>query len=306
MNFMRTTKNLRRALLASALLILSAGCAESTPDAEPPQNSAAANNPHVQAPQNAAAGASDAALDRALGIDVTLDTHAVRGRFDDAAVAFVFVRQPGTRMPLAVEHFKLADLPEVVRFSADESPGQVEVVLRISPTGKVERSEDDIETVALAELGDPPSQVTLVAGMASGVQTDTGLAAPAAAATRPAPAAPATRQAVAEGAVSIELSAATTEPLSDQLSVFVTAKAPNVPMPLAVKRLQLGDLPATIELSDADAMMPTHKLSTAPSFELNAHISRNGNARRVAGDWQGAGEQLDRNRYRIVIDEQVQ
>jgi len=69
-------------------------------------------------------------------------------------------------------------------------------------------------------------------------------------------------------------------------SVFIFARATSgPPAPLAAKRLTVADLPVTVELSDADAMMPQLKLSNFPEVQLVARISRAGQP--TAGEWVG-------------------
>ncbi|RBH37267.1 c-type cytochrome biogenesis protein CcmI, partial [Pseudomonas sp. MWU13-2860] len=52
-------------------------------------------------------------------------------------------------------------------------------------------------------------------------------------------------------------------------SVFIFARAVSgPPAPLAAKRLTVADLPVTVELGDADAMMPQLKLSNFPEVQL--------------------------------------
>lgn len=68
-------------------------------------------------------------------------------------------------------------------------------------------------------------------------------------------------------------------------SVFVFARAQQgPPMPLAVKRLTVADLPVTLELSDADAMLDNMKLSSFPKIALQARISKQGNP--TEGEWE--------------------
>ena len=74
-------------------------------------------------------------------------------------------------------------------------------------------------------------------------------------------------------------------------AVFVFARAvTGPPMPLAVKRLSVADLPAEVSLSDSDAMMPQLKISGFEQVQLVARISRSGNA--TAGEWVGSSEPL--------------
>ncbi len=75
----------------------------------------------------------------------------------------------------------------------------------------------------------------------------------------------------------------------DSLFIFARA-ASGPPMPLAVKRLTVADLPAEVTLADSDAMMPQLKLSNFPQVILQARISRAGNAK--AGEWIGRSQPL--------------
>jgi len=76
--------------------------------------------------------------------------------------------------------------------------------------------------------------------------------------------------------------------------VFIYAKAmQGPPMPLAVKRLRLRDLPASLTLSDADAMMPTMKLSSFEMVVVGARVSKSGNPIAQAGDFYTELESID-------------
>ena len=87
-------------------------------------------------------------------------------------------------------------------------------------------------------------------------------------------------------------------------AVFVFARAASgPPMPLAVKRLTVADLPAKIELSDADAMMEQLKLSSFPEIQLVARVSRSGVA--TQGEWVSRGQPIPsstREPQQLLID----
>ncbi|QKV65636.1 c-type cytochrome biogenesis protein CcmI [Pseudomonas sp. 43A] len=86
--------------------------------------------------------------------------------------------------------------------------------------------------------------------------------------------------------VSVDLSSELRSKVQPGDSVFIFARATSgPPAPLAAKRLTVADLPVTVELGDADAMMPQLKLSNFPEVQLVARISRAGQP--TAGEWVG-------------------
>ena len=70
-----------------------------------------------------------------------------------------------------------------------------------------------------------------------------------------------------------------------ETAVFVFAREQGgMPMPLAVKRLSVGELPAEIVFSDADAMVQSRLLSQFSSIELVARLSYSGQPSLQPGD----------------------
>lgn len=86
-------------------------------------------------------------------------------------------------------------------------------------------------------------------------------------------------------------------------AVFVFARAAAGPrIPLAVKRLRVGDLPTEVTLSDADAMQPGLKLSAFEGAQVMARISRSGEP--TQGQWTGTGKPVagEPNTFGLTID----
>ena len=91
--------------------------------------------------------------------------------------------------------------------------------------------------------------------------------------------------------VSVDLAPTLKSKVQPGDTVFVFARAASgPPMPLAVKRLTVADLPAKVELSDKDAMMEQLKLSSFPQIQLVARVSRSGVA--TQGEWVGRGQPI--------------
>lgn len=73
--------------------------------------------------------------------------------------------------------------------------------------------------------------------------------------------------------------------LRGDASVFVIARMPGgPPMPIAVEKHSVQDLPFEATLDDGDSPMPTQKLSSQREVELVARLSSNGEAMPQAGD----------------------
>ncbi|CJK49083.1 Formate-dependent nitrite reductase complex subunit nrfG [Streptococcus pneumoniae] len=118
-----------------------------------------------------------------------------------------------------------------------------------------------------------------------------------------APAAASTQAAALQ--IQVQLDPKVAETVSPEDSVFVFARAVNgPPVPLAAKRLTVGDLPATVTLSDADAMVPSLKISSVEQVTVMARVSRTGDA--TKGEWMGQSEALEtrgeKNAVRLTID----
>lgn len=68
--------------------------------------------------------------------------------------------------------------------------------------------------------------------------------------------------------------------------VFVYARVwKGSPMPLAIARIKVADLPTTIQLDETMAMSPAASLATATDIEVVARVSVSGSAKAEAGDW---------------------
>lgn len=128
---------------------------------------------------------------------------------------------------------------------------------------------------------------------------------PAAAAAPSAPAAAA--NATVKGTVSIKPELAAKAAPTD--IVFIYARAPQgPPMPLAVLRAQVKDLPLTFHLDDSMAVAPmAPHLSSFAEVEVGARISKSGEARAQSGDLQGIVRpvRLGSADVKVVIDSVV-
>jgi cytochrome c-type biogenesis protein CcmH len=95
---------------------------------------------------------------------------------------------------------------------------------------------------------------------------------------------------------------------SPQDTVFIYAKASSgPPMPLAVARKRVAELPVRVELTDAMAMMPQMRLSNFPHVKVGARISKSGQAIPQSGDLQSPEVETasdSKDAIRLVIDSQ--
>ncbi|MEQ8206972.1 MAG: hypothetical protein RIA65_12405, partial [Woeseia sp.] len=109
-------------------------------------------------------------------------------------------------------------------------------------------------------------------------------------------------------AIDITVAPAAMAGLKPDTSVFVIARDPQQPSPpIAAARRQLSELPATVTLSNADAMIPGRLLSQFQQLEIVVRASQSGEPIAQSGDWFGqasidtaAGTSVE-----ITIDSQV-
>lgn len=107
----------------------------------------------------------------------------------------------------------------------------------------------------------------------------------------------------------VALSPAARAAVDPGATVFVIARDPAQPTPpVAAVRRSVAQLPATITLSDADAMMPGRVPSSFTELEVVARVSVSGRPQESIGDWYGSqtiatepGEPVD-----IVIGQQIE
>jgi hypothetical protein len=110
----------------------------------------------------------------------------------------------------------------------------------------------------------------------------------------------------------IQLSISVAPALADRLNspapLFIFARGTAGGPPLAVVRRGSNELPLTIEMSDANAMMQGVQISTMPELQLVARVSMGGSPAAKPGDLFGevkysreAGQQVN-----IVIDQVVE
>jgi cytochrome c-type biogenesis protein CcmH len=110
-------------------------------------------------------------------------------------------------------------------------------------------------------------------------------------------------------AVSVQLDPSLAKEISPGDTVFVFAKAENgPPMPLAVVRKPVGDLPMRVTLDDSMAMIPAMHLSAFKRVLVGARVSKSGNPLPQAGDLESTPVRAvpgQKGRIRIVINKKV-
>ena len=105
-----------------------------------------------------------------------------------------------------------------------------------------------------------------------------------------------------EIAVSIDQSIA----FNPEQSVFVALVATSgAPMPLAARKLRAGDLPITITLSNADAVIAGYNLSSASEVKAVARLSQSGSATPQTGDWEDSVNPINLSAENISVSIQI-
>ena len=192
-------------------------------------------------------------------------------RFDEQAVAWLrraLERDPSTSRAtwfLGVSQRQSGQNAEAAR-TWESLLGSVDAATAASLRVQIDQ--------ARAEAGLPPLPAAGDAGIAAAGADTGGAAAPP--------------QALAVK-VSLDPAFAERVRLRGDATVFVIARVPGgPPMPVAVERHALQDLPLQVLLDDADSPMPTQKLSSLQEVEVLARVSASGSANRGEGDLESA------------------
>ncbi|MDO6682517.1 c-type cytochrome biogenesis protein CcmI [Oceanobacter sp. 5_MG-2023] len=94
--------------------------------------------------------------------------------------------------------------------------------------------------------------------------------------------------------VAVDISAEARAAVKPDDLVFVLARAvTGPPLPLAVQRLTVADLPTQVTLTDAQAMAPGMTISDFEQLTLIARVSRTGQPTAQPGDWQDERSPVD-------------
>lgn len=112
---------------------------------------------------------------------------------------------------------------------------------------------------------------------------------------------------IAESATGIQVAVSLAPTLKADANdtVFIYAQAENSKMPLAIVRKTVQELPTTVVLNDALAMMPDNKLSNFNTVKLLARVSKSGNPMPQLGDLLGTLEQIsvtDKTPHTLIIN----
>jgi len=75
--------------------------------------------------------------------------------------------------------------------------------------------------------------------------------------------------------------------VDDSMRLFVYARSPEFPMPLAAVNLDQPEFPFEITLDDSNAMAPVARLSSAQQVYVGARLSQSGIANAQSGDLEG-------------------
>ena len=106
--------------------------------------------------------------------------------------------------------------------------------------------------------------------------------------------------------VSVSLTPALAPRAAPSDALFIAARAiDGPPMPLAVARHTVAELPLTITLDDSMAMVPGHSLADVQQFYLVARVSHSGTANASSGDLEGKSATLsvkDGAEVKLTID----
>ncbi len=254
------------------------------------------------------------------------EARKMQGRHDEAVVAFA---QAAERLPKDAR--LLTDYAEsaALRVGGDFAGEPVELLERALAADPNEPKAVALMGAAQYRLGNLPraltylkqletflepgsEEATQIAAIVQRIEGEVAAGAPATdartqgAEAAPSPQAAAPSPAAVAGTVSVDASLA--ERAAQGGTLFVIARASGGPsVPIAVLRVASPEFPTAFTLDEANAMDPSRRLSGNDSLDLEARLSRSGEAMRQPGDLYGRIENVQPGSagLRIVLDQVV-
>jgi cytochrome c-type biogenesis protein CcmH len=233
---------------------------------------------------------------------------------------FIFAKAAsGPPMPLAIARKKVKDLP--VEVTLDDTMAmtpamnlssfeQIIIGARVSKTGNALPAAGDLQGLT--------SPTAVKNGKSYSVQISQTVESATAPASTAAPTASAAESAsgnetAAGEGKAIKVKVALADSLKDKAgagdTVFIFAKASSgPPMPLAIVKKQVKDLPIEVTLDDSMAMVPGMNLSSAQQLIVGARVSKSGNALPAPGDLQGQTDPVAAmagDKFMVEISKQI-
>ncbi len=159
---------------------------------------------------------------------------------------------------------------------------------------------------SLLALGPPPELRTVLERQIQDLDQQLGDAGEGTPSVAPASPAAGGQRAVQ---VAVSIAPAIQQQIQGSLPLFVIARDPSAAgPPLAVERRSSSEAPLTVELSEADAMMPSRTIATVPRVRIVARVSLTGAPQERSGDFYGEADydfSRDTGTLQIVIDRTV-
>ena len=144
-------------------------------------------------------------------------------------------------------------------------------------------------TVRIAELEARASGMAQLTGSTDG-STDGNMLAPGESSNMPDTALSEPSEVKTGFTINVELSeeAKVKAPKEGFLIVFAQDALSENRMPAAVVKMPIGVMPASVTLSDKNAMMPQYNLSSLADITITARLSNDGDVSISSGEWQGS------------------
>jgi hypothetical protein len=237
---------------------------------------------------------SAAHTDRRLAVNVKIDPK-LKAQIKSPMTLFVIARdpaQPGP--PLAVQRGSSTDIPVKVELSKanammpnrtiDTAADTIEVVARLSASGNAIQQVGDYAGVVRYSFGKQGQKGSVTVEINQ--QIKTGNQQLSAQQDEVSTAAPQTGRRIT---VNVKLDPKLQAQIKAPMTLYVLARDPKQSgPPLAVQRHMSNELPLTVELTKASAMMPTRSIDDANAVEVVARLSSSGSPMQQSGDYVGS------------------